>query len=140
MCKSQRAKIFRGFALDSIGTLQSKPPNPPATKLRNSQFGPNGPNWKFLAHTLPTPNSSPISSKTRGMVRTMQDLSKGFRVNVFTEVLHSGLKKFYFPSCGNFPLTSGMNISPQFSLVILFWKTTTIRNTKRRWYLFNWCR
>ena len=66
------------------------------------------------------PNSSPISSKTRGMVRTMQDLRKGFRVNVFTEVLHSGLKKFYFPSCGNFPLTPGMNISPQFSLVIVF--------------------
>ena len=56
MCKSQRAKMFRGFAPNSIGTLQSKPPNPPAPKLRNSQFGPNGPNWKFVAHTLVTCN------------------------------------------------------------------------------------
>ena len=35
-----------------IGALQSRPPNPFAPKLRNSQFGPNGLIWKFLAHTL----------------------------------------------------------------------------------------
>ena len=52
MCKSIRANIFRGFVPNLIGSLQSKPPNPPAPKLRYSQFGPNGPNWKFLAHTL----------------------------------------------------------------------------------------
>ena len=27
-------------------------PKPPAPKLRNSQFGPYSPNWKFRAHTL----------------------------------------------------------------------------------------
>ena len=36
---------------NSIGDLQSSPPNPFAPKLRNAQFGPNGSNWKFLAHT-----------------------------------------------------------------------------------------
>ena len=35
-----------------IWGLQSRPSNPPAPKLRNSQFSPNGPNWKFLAHNL----------------------------------------------------------------------------------------
>ena len=28
------------------------PPNHSGPKLRNSQFEPNGSNWKFLAHTL----------------------------------------------------------------------------------------
>ena len=36
---------------NSIGALQSSPPNPFAPKLRNAQFGPNDSNWKFLAHT-----------------------------------------------------------------------------------------
>ena len=35
-----------------IGALQSRIPNPFAPKLRNSQFGPNGSSWNFLAHTL----------------------------------------------------------------------------------------
>ena len=35
-----------------IGALQSRPPNPFAPKLINSQFGLNNSNWKFLAHTL----------------------------------------------------------------------------------------
>ena len=32
--------------------LQSRSPNSAAPKLRNSQFGPNSPNWKFMVHTL----------------------------------------------------------------------------------------
>ena len=35
-----------------IGALQNKPPNPFAPKLKNSQFGPNDSNWKFLANTM----------------------------------------------------------------------------------------
>ena len=41
-----------GFAPNPIGRLSSRPPNTPAPKLKNYQFGPNGPNWNFLAHTL----------------------------------------------------------------------------------------
>ena len=37
---------------NTIGALQSRISNPFAPKLRNSQFGPNGTNWKFLAHTM----------------------------------------------------------------------------------------
>ena len=51
-CKCQIAKIFQGFAPKPTGAFQSRPPNPPAIKLRNSKFGPNSPNWKLLAHTL----------------------------------------------------------------------------------------
>ena len=48
----QIAKYFWGFAANPIGDLQSRSPNLPAPKLRNSQFVYNGPSRKFLAHTL----------------------------------------------------------------------------------------
>ena len=41
---------------NSIGVLQSRPPNPFTPKLSNSQFGPNGSIWKFLAYTLVYPS------------------------------------------------------------------------------------
>ena len=50
-CKCQIAKMFWAIAPNPIGGIQSGSPNPPAPKLRNSQFVSNNPNWKFLAHT-----------------------------------------------------------------------------------------
>ena len=51
-CESQKiAKIFQ-IVKNPSGSLQSRPPNHSAPKLRNSQFGSNDLSWKFLAHTL----------------------------------------------------------------------------------------
>ena len=85
MCKSQRAKIFRGFVPNSIGTLQSKPPNPPAPKLRNSQFGSNGPNWKFLAHTL---IAKTASKKIGALIDSMKFLSPEVALYVYKSSIH----------------------------------------------------
>ena len=41
---------------NSIGVLQSRSPNPFTPKLSNSQFGPNGSIWEFLAYTLVYPS------------------------------------------------------------------------------------
>ena len=53
---SERNYLLKIFTLQtfifSIGALESRSPNPPVLKLRNSQFVSNGPNWKILAHTL----------------------------------------------------------------------------------------
>ena len=52
--KCQVGNIFLGFATNPIVGIQSRSPDPPALKLRISQFGLNSPNWKFLSHTLNT--------------------------------------------------------------------------------------
>ena len=57
--RAKQPKFSGALSWTPLGAFWADPwgafrvgPQPPASKLRNSQFGPDGPNWKFLSHTL----------------------------------------------------------------------------------------
>ena len=74
---SNSKKNFGALA-HPIESLQSRSPNLPAPKLRNSQFVSNGLNWKFLAYTLCMSNmSSTLSSHNFNVINRCKTQTHG---------------------------------------------------------------
>ena len=82
--RQKTAKIFQIDKKPS-GSPQSRPTNPSASKLRNSWFGSNGPNWKFLAHTLK-------NQRDKEWLDPKSDSSKALQTVVLDKTLINDLK------------------------------------------------